>query len=146
MSFHDSPSCNAGAVALRAAWPNATFTEDSDVTAPIFERIFATQGDPRTQALPLLVRGTNFQVKVWQALLELEPGALCSYGQVADRVGRAGAARAVGGAVGRNHVAWLIPCHRVITSMGSYGHYGWGAVRKKAMIGWELAQRERIGR
>jgi AraC family transcriptional regulator of adaptative response/methylated-DNA-[protein]-cysteine methyltransferase len=91
--------------------------------------------------LPVLLSGTNFQLKVWEALLRLPEGHLCSYGDLAAAMGRPTATRAVASAVARNHIAYLIPCHRVIRSMGTVGQYRWGAVRKQALIGWEQARR-----
>ena len=86
------------------------------------------------------MRGTNFQVKVWEALLRMPQGTVCSYGDLAQRIGQPGAARAVGRAVGSNSVAYVIPCHRVIRQSGVVSDYRWGSTRKKAMIAWEAAQ------
>ena len=91
--------------------------------------------------LPVLLSGTNFQLKVWEALLRVPTGGLCSYAGLASAMGRPTATRAVASAVAANHVAYLIPCHRVIRSMGAFGQYRWGAARKSAMIGWEQARR-----
>jgi AraC family transcriptional regulator of adaptative response/methylated-DNA-[protein]-cysteine methyltransferase len=85
------------------------------------------------------ISGTNFQIQVWKALLRLPSGETTSYGEVARAVGRPGAARAVGSAVGSNPVAWLIPCHRVLRSDGKLGGYHWGPRRKEAMLAWETA-------
>ena len=90
--------------------------------------------------LSLLMSGTNFQLKVWEALLRVPAGGLCSYGDLASAMGRPAATRAVASAVAANHVAYLIPCHRVIRSMGAFGQYRWGGVRKAAIIGWEQAR------
>jgi AraC family transcriptional regulator of adaptative response/methylated-DNA-[protein]-cysteine methyltransferase len=90
--------------------------------------------------LRLHLAGTNFQLKVWEALLRIPPGAATTYGEVARRIGRPTAARAVAGAVGANPVAWLIPCHRVLRSVGTLGGYRWGVERKRAMLGWEAAR------
>ena len=83
------------------------------------------------------MRGTNFQLRVWRALLQLEPRARSSYGELAQRLGSPGAARAVGQAVGANPVAWLIPCHRVLRASGELGGYRWGPERKRAILAWE---------
>jgi AraC family transcriptional regulator of adaptative response/methylated-DNA-[protein]-cysteine methyltransferase len=125
---------------LRRNWTAATFLEDRAKTRDVAERIFAPGAAPA--ACTLVVGGTNFQVKVWEALLRIPRGALASYEEVARRVGRPGAARAVGHAVGRNPIAYLIPCHRVITKSGRITGYRWGTVRKKALIGWEAAHRD----
>jgi AraC family transcriptional regulator of adaptative response/methylated-DNA-[protein]-cysteine methyltransferase len=94
------------------------------------------------KGLALLVRGTAFQIKVWEALLRIPAGRVVSYRDLARHVGRATAARAVGSAVGQNPVAYLIPCHRVIRGTGVLGEYRWGSARKKALLGWEAARRE----
>ncbi len=121
-------------------WPAATFTEASARTAALAERIFRPQaGAP---PLPLCLHGTNFQIRVWDALLRIPPGALTAYGDVAAAVGAPRAARAVGAAIGRNPVSWLVPCHRVIRASGYLHNYEWGLARKAALIGWEAARSE----
>jgi AraC family transcriptional regulator of adaptative response/methylated-DNA-[protein]-cysteine methyltransferase len=142
LSFDDEPSCEQGWADLHAAWPAAEIVRDPAATAPVFASIFLDPEAPDRPRIDLFVHGTNFQLQVWRALLQLAPGQLCRYGDIARWIGRPGAARAVGGAVGSNPVAWLIPCHRVITSMGSFGNYRWGPTRKRAMIGWEMARAE----
>jgi AraC family transcriptional regulator of adaptative response/methylated-DNA-[protein]-cysteine methyltransferase len=115
-------------------WSDARLTPDDglarDLSRRIFQRLLdpaAPLSKPLAEPLAVLVRGTNFQVKVWRALLEIPAGTLCSYGQLGARVGAPpGAARAVGQAVGANPVAWLIPCHRVIRASGGLGGYRWG--------------------
>lgn len=121
-------------------WTGARLVPDDGQAQDLSRQIF---GDPVAPgaSLSVLVRGTNFQVKVWRALLEIPAGTLCSYGQVAARVGASpGAARAVGQAVGANPVAWLIPCHRVIRAADGLGGYRWGLSRKRTMIAWESAR------
>lgn len=125
---------------LKVNWPKASFCEDQGYTRPFIEHIFAADRPTRQKPLTLLLKGTSFQLKVWQALLKIPAGALVSYGDVADYIGQPGAARAVGSAVSRNPIGFLIPCHRVIRKMGLVGPYHWGTTRKKAMIGWEAAQ------
>ena len=89
-----------------------------------------------------MLKGTNFQIKVWEALLRILPGDTTSYEAVAEAIGQPEAARAVGGAVGSNTIAYLIPCHRVIRKSGVIRDYHWGATRKKAILLWEAAQQE----
>ena len=101
------------------------------------ERIFSRE--PGAEALPVMVRGTNFQVRVWEALLRIPSGQLQSYADVAAAAGAPRASRAVGSAVGANPVGFLIPCHRVIRQSGIVGEYRWGTARKKAMLAWESA-------
>jgi AraC family transcriptional regulator, regulatory protein of adaptative response / methylated-DNA-[protein]-cysteine methyltransferase len=139
LSFHTT-DCGEGYERLRKHWPRANFCDDPERTAPLFERIFSS--DAKRPRLDLFVSGTNFQIKVWEALLQIEPGWLSSYGDVARAIGKPRAVRAVGTAVGANPIAWLIPCHRVIREMGAFGKYRWGPERKLAMIGWEAARAE----
>jgi AraC family transcriptional regulator of adaptative response/methylated-DNA-[protein]-cysteine methyltransferase len=118
---------------LRKRWPNAALARDDATAGRLAERIFsrhATSGQP----LQAHVRGTAFQVRVWQALLAIEPGTLVSYGRLATVLGKPGAARSVGTAIGQNPLSYLIPCHRVIRETGLMGGYHWGIERKRAMI------------
>jgi len=124
---------------LRETWPRAALERDQDGTAETARRIFAPLHEAR-QPLAVLVKGSNFQVQVWRALLALPAGALTTYGDLAAALCRPEAARAVGAAVGANAIAWLIPCHRVIRASGVISGYRWGATRKAAMLGLEAAQ------
>lgn len=123
---------------LRARWPAAHLYEDRGQSAAIAQRIFADSR--QDEPLHLLIKGTNFQMQVWQALLRVPAGSLTTYGELAQAIGRPFAARAVGGAVGSNAIAWLIPCHRVIRQTGVVDGYRWGSDRKRAILGWEAAQ------
>ncbi len=125
---------------LRRQWPRATFREDARATRRVAERIFDPLRGRDLPPLTVFVRGTNFQVKVWEALVRIPPGRIVSYGDLAARLGAPGAARAVGSAVARNPVAFLVPCHRVIRKTGAFGDYRWGAARKKAILAWEAAR------
>jgi AraC family transcriptional regulator of adaptative response/methylated-DNA-[protein]-cysteine methyltransferase len=139
LSLHSSPTAKAGMAALTDCWPGAELIRDDALAEQYIRRIFRSV-EPEERPIHLLVKGTNFQVSVWKALLRIPPGELRSYGQVAQSLGRTGAARAVGGALARNPIAYLIPCHRVIRSIGAPGDYRWGAARKRALIGWEAAR------
>jgi AraC family transcriptional regulator, regulatory protein of adaptative response / methylated-DNA-[protein]-cysteine methyltransferase len=119
---------------LAAQWPGAALTRDDVAIAARIAPVVFGQG-----ALPLHVRGTNFQVQVWQALLAIEPGSVTTYGDLAHLIGKPKAARAVGTAVGSNPVSVLIPCHRVIRESGALGGYAWGLSRKVALLGREWA-------
>ncbi len=120
-----------------ARWPDAAFVEDRRRTAATVARIFdAPSGDP----LRLSLRGTNFQLKVWEGLLRIPPGAVVSYDALARTLGLDRGARAVGGAVAANPVSYLIPCHRVIRKSGRFSNYEWGPARKRVMLGWEAAR------
>lgn len=129
---------SASAVAhLSESWPAALPVEDASKTQPLIDSIFSPIPPDRRRPFHLLLRGTNFQVRVWEALLQIPPGALLSYQDVAALLGMPGGARAVGGAVAVNPVAYLIPCHRVINKTGRLHRYRWGSARKKAMVVWE---------
>ncbi|HEY1372661.1 MAG TPA: methylated-DNA--[protein]-cysteine S-methyltransferase [Candidatus Binatia bacterium] len=120
---------------FQCAWPRANFRHDQPATARLAHRIFG-RGAAR-EPLRVLLVGTSFRLKVWQALLEIPFGRVASYRDVAESVGAPDACRAVGSAVGANPVAYLIPCHRVIRETGVIGEYRWGAERKIAMLVWE---------
>lgn len=122
---------------LCARWENATLTENPDVTRSIVERIFNPLTRQRSIPLHLLLNGTNFQIKVWEALIRIPMGAVVSYEGVAAHIGMPRASRAVGNAVGRNPVSFVIPCHRVIRKTAEFGNYGGGKARKLAILGWE---------
>jgi len=123
---------------LVSGWPQAKMIEDYNATAPLVEPIFDLSQRNR-KPLHLHLRGTNFQLKVWEALLRIPPGAVTSYQGLAEQAGHPGASRAVGTALGRNPIAVLIPCHRVIRKLGEFGNYRYGVTRKKALLGWEAA-------
>ncbi len=121
---------------LVADWREAKMVEDHRATAPLIAPIFLLdrrQGSP----LHLYLRGTNFQLKVWEALLDIPAGQVTTYERIAEHIGDRKATRAVGSAVGHNPVAVLIPCHRVIRKVGGFGQYRYGAARKLALLGWE---------
>jgi len=130
---------------LRARWPRAAWTRDDAGTAELVGRVFYHPGGRGDAALALHVQGTNFQIRVWEALLRVPEGALVTYGDLARAVGDPRASRAVGSAVGANPISYLIPCHRVIRGTGVVGNYRWGAARKKALIGWESARQSAAG-
>jgi AraC family transcriptional regulator of adaptative response/methylated-DNA-[protein]-cysteine methyltransferase len=125
---------------LREQWAQACLTLDPIRADELGQRIFGPLSARTGKPLALLVKGTNFQLQVWRALLEIPAGALASYGDIAARIGSPRSARAVGAAVGANSVAYLIPCHRVIRETGHLGGYRWGAARKAAILGWEAAR------
>jgi len=124
---------------LKASWPRAEIRPDHEHTGQIVARIFAAPPPDRAAPLHLFVKGTNFQIKVWEALLKIPFGAVVTYQDLAVAIGLPAAARAVGNAVGRNPVSFIIPCHRVIRKAGDFGNYGGGRERKKAILGWEAA-------
>ena len=128
---------------LQTEWPNADVVDDYQETQKMCDRIFPSSGCslPRSP-LTLHIKGTNFQIQVWQALLNIPFGELTTYQGLATSIGKPTAARAIGNAVGRNPVGYLIPCHRVIRSSGEIGGYRWGLSRKAAILGWEASQKE----
>lgn len=126
---------------LEQRWPGATITESARRTAGTAHAVFDPLRGKADRPLALLVRGTNFQVQVWNALLRIPPGGLAAYEDVAAAVGSPRATRAVGTAVGRNPIAFLIPCHRVIRANGAIGGYRWGLARKRAILAWEEGRR-----
>lgn len=136
--FVDSADETAAVLSLQAEWPQARLTPDLDSTGAIAQRLF--QPTVSAAPLPVLVKGTNFQVQVWRALLAIPPGSLTTYRAIAQAIQRPTASRAVGSAIGRNPIAYLIPCHRVIRESGELGGYRWGLTRKVAMLGWEASR------
>jgi len=134
---------------LKQDWPLADLKEEPARTVSVAKGIFSQKpGEKSLQAksetIPLHLRGTNFQIKVWEALLKLPEGKVTSYNALAEQIGVTGSARAVGNAVGRNPIAYLIPCHRVLKKSGEFGNYRYGPARKKAILGWEMARSNRI--
>ncbi|MDY6944031.1 MAG: methylated-DNA--[protein]-cysteine S-methyltransferase [Pseudomonadota bacterium] len=139
LAFPDSATADDSVKALTRLWPQASFVHDPAATAAMLGRVFRPSG--ANSNVLLHIHGTNFQFQVWRALLTIPSGEVTSYGTLARRIDRPRAARAVGSAVGANPVAFLIPCHRVLRSLGELGGYHWGIDRKQAMLAWEAAQR-----
>jgi len=155
-SFHESPfgsivvastelgvckiefidSQEMGLQVLRQEWPQAILVPDQLKNQPVVDLIFSNNGQ-RSGRIALNLKGTPFQMKVWEALLRIPEGQLTTYSQIADFIGHPGASRAVGSAIGSNPVAVLIPCHRVIRGDGGIGGYHWGNDRKLGLIAWE---------
>lgn len=125
---------------LRQQWPYANFGLNPTITEAIVQQIFPIFERPADAPLHLFIKGTNFQLKVWEALLKIPAGNLITYSDIATWIGRPQAARAVGNAVAHNPIAYLIPCHRVIRKLGEFGNYRWGTARKKAILGWEMSR------
>ena len=140
LGFADGGEGNGEAVRaeFERRWPAARFHEDRAATAHVAARIFGERPADSTP-LRLAVAGTNFQLKVWEALLRIPPGRITSYHALGQALGLPRSARAVGGAVAANPVSYLIPCHRVIRHTGRISHYEWGRSRKRVILGWEAA-------
>lgn len=126
---------DAAVVNLQNEWSGAVLKYDAQLAAIIIDQLF--NHDNETQSLRAYVKATKFQIRVWRALLAVPPGRLISYGQLAESIGQPSASRAVGSAVGKNPIACLIPCHRVIRGTGLFGEYRWGQNRKQLMIAIE---------
>lgn len=141
LSFLGNGDERAAARELHAYWSGAKVGENRSVTTPVAAQIFAGVDGRMDRPLGLLLMGTNFQIKVWEALLRIPAGSLTTYRTVGNMIAAPRAARAIGSAVGQNAIAYLIPCHRVIRESGLLGGYRWGEDRKRAMLGWEAARR-----
>jgi AraC family transcriptional regulator of adaptative response/methylated-DNA-[protein]-cysteine methyltransferase len=126
---------------LRARWPAAHYVEDADALRPMARAAFGQSGGP----LRLALIGAPFQIKVWEALLAIPSGHVTTYSEIAGAIGHPRAVRAVGTAVGRNPISWLIPCHRALRKSGGLGGYHWGLPVKRAMLAWEAAASEGDG-
>ncbi len=127
-----------GAIAdMLRRWPKATLVEDRVATAPYAARVFDQERWTRDQPLRVVLIGTDFEIRVWETLLRIPVGAATTYGDVAQALGKPSAARAVGAAVGRNPVSFVVPCHRVMGKSGALTGYHWGLTRKQAILGWE---------
>ncbi len=124
---------------LEMDFTNAKLIFDNNFTKPFIENIFYTSQNS-TEPITLLMRGTNFQIKVWEALLKIPFGQMVSYETIANTIGKPTAQRAVGTAIGSNRLGYIIPCHRVLKKVGGIGGYRWGITRKKAILGWEMAK------
>jgi AraC family transcriptional regulator of adaptative response/methylated-DNA-[protein]-cysteine methyltransferase len=134
LAFVNPVSRDAALERLRHDWPRAELRADQGATREVVARAFPIGGRGKRPPLSLHIKGTNFQLKVWEALLDIPDGGVTTYGDIAGSLHMPGASRAVGTAVGSNPVSWLIPCHRVIRSTGELGGYAWGIERKKVML------------
>jgi AraC family transcriptional regulator of adaptative response/methylated-DNA-[protein]-cysteine methyltransferase len=138
LAFVESCDRKAASATLAVAWPRAQLRWDNQLSRQLGAQVFRPRSNGLSPVhLRAFVRATPFQLRVWRALLCVPPGASVTYGRLAAAVGRPGAARAVGSAVGSNPLAFLIPCHRVIRETGIVGEYRWGQQRKRLMLGWE---------
>ena len=133
----DSEQDRAAALAdMMRRWPGARFAEDTARTRPLADAIF-TPARSNGKALNVVLIGTDFEVRVWDTLLKIPAGRACTYSDIARHLGQPTAARAVGAAVGRNPISFVVPCHRVLGKSGDVTGYHWGVTRKRAIIGWE---------
>jgi len=142
LGFADEIGADAAMHDLLRRWPNATFTENPARLKPWVDTAFGVT--PTDEKAPLYLIGAPFQLKVWEALLSIPSGHVTSYSDIAQSIGAPRAVRAVGTAVGRNPVSWLIPCHRALRKSGALGGYHWGLPVKRALLAWESAREDAI--
>jgi AraC family transcriptional regulator of adaptative response/methylated-DNA-[protein]-cysteine methyltransferase len=137
LAFADEGEERAALADMTGRWPEAEFVEDFDATLGFAERIFKPENWRADQPLRVVFIGTDFEIRVWETLLRIPMGKASTYSDIATHLGKPLAARAVGTAVGRNPVSFVVPCHRVIGKSGSLCGYHWGLTRKRAILGWE---------
>ena len=140
LAFADPGEERAVLADMKRRWPKAATIEDSARTAPVARRIFDSSQWRPQQPLRVVLIGTDWEVRVWEALLDIPMGKLATYSGIAGKVCTPAAARAVGAAVGKNPVSFVVPCHRVVGKSGELTGYHWGITRKRAMLGWEAGQ------
>ena len=140
LAFADPGDEQAALDDMKSRWPKATYVEDSARTAAVARRIFDPAQWSRERPLRVVLIGTDFEVRVWEALLEIPMGRLATYSGIAGKLAAPKAARAVGTAVGKNPLSFVVPCHRVVGKSGDLTGYHWGLTRKRAMLGWEAGQ------
>src|SRR5690349_19755315 len=137
LALADAGREKAALADMRARWPKARYVEDAGATAPTARRIFDVRLWRKDQPLRVVLIGTDFEIRVWEKLLTIPMGGLTTYSDLAAKAGAPKAARAVGAAVGKNPICFVVPCHRVIGKDGDITGYHWGLTRKRAMLGWE---------
>ena len=140
LSFNDAGGERAAFADMAGRWPEATYVEDMAATAPYAARIFDPARWRVEQPLRVVMIGTDFQVRVWEALLKIPMGRACSYSSIAAGIGAPKASRAVGAAIGANPLSFVVPCHRAVGKSGALTGYHWGLTRKRAILGWEAGQ------
>jgi AraC family transcriptional regulator of adaptative response/methylated-DNA-[protein]-cysteine methyltransferase len=140
LTFTQNGDRRVGLDDLHRRWKKAILVEDTILTASLVKQIFPLLRQKNPTPLHIYLRGTNFQIKVWEALMHIPQAALVSYEEIATRIGQPRAVRAVSRAIAGNPIAVIIPCHRVIQKMGAISGYRWGVVRKKALQGWEFSR------
>ena len=140
LAFADPGEEKAACADMSGRWPKATYVEDREATAPLAQRIFDPKLWRPDRPLRVVLIGTDFEVRVWDALLKIPMGKLTTYSDLGKRVSAPGAARAIGAAVGKNPISFVVPCHRVVGKSGALTGYHWGLTRKRAILGWEAGQ------
>ncbi|MEM7527911.1 MAG: bifunctional helix-turn-helix domain-containing protein/methylated-DNA--[protein]-cysteine S-methyltransferase [Pseudomonadota bacterium] len=140
LAFAEEMGRHATMADMRSRWPDAVFRQDAEAVAPHAEAISGQLAGRTTGPVKLGLHGTPFQIKVWEALMAIPSGQVTTYSEIARAIGSPRAVRAVGSAVGRNPVSWLIPCHRALRRDGALGGYHWGLGVKRALLAWESAR------
>lgn len=140
LSFNDAGEERAAFADMAGRWPNANYVEDMSATAPYAARIFDPKKWRSDQPLRVVMIGTDFQLRVWQALLKIPMGCARTYSSIASEIGSPKASRAVGAAIGANPLSFVVPCHRALGKSGALTGYHWGLTRKRAILGWEAGQ------
>lgn len=140
LAFSDSSGEAACFRDMADRWPNAVYIEDREATASYIGRVFDPASWNRDAPLRVILIGSDFQVRVWESLLKIPLGKAVTYSDIAGDIGQPTAARAVGAAVGRNPISFVVPCHRALGKNGALTGYHWGLTRKRAMLGWEAAR------
>jgi AraC family transcriptional regulator of adaptative response/methylated-DNA-[protein]-cysteine methyltransferase len=140
LAFADAGEEQSALADMKRRWPNATYGENHARTAGLAQRVFDTKLWQADQPLRVVLIGTDFEVRVWQTLLRIPMGKATTYSSIAADLDRPKASRAVGAAVGKNPVSFVVPCHRVLGKSGALTGYHWGITRKQAMLGWEAGQ------
>ncbi len=140
LAFADFGEEKAALIDMQSRWPKAKYVEDSARTAPIAQRIFDNEKWRPDQPLRVVLIGTDFEVRVWETLMRIPMGRATTYSTIANTLGNPKASRAVGAAVGKNPISFVVPCHRVMGKSGDLTGYHWGLTRKCAMLGWEAGK------
>jgi AraC family transcriptional regulator of adaptative response/methylated-DNA-[protein]-cysteine methyltransferase len=140
LAFADAGGERAAFEDMAGRWPNATYVEDVSATQPYAARIFDPARWRSDEPLRVVLIGSDFQVRVWEALLRIPMGCARTYSSIAAEIGRPDAPRAVGAAVGANPISFVVPCHRALGKSGALTGYHWGLTRKRAILGWEAGQ------
>ncbi len=137
LAFADAGEEKSALADMMSRWPEADYAEDDRATAPVARRIFETEAWQPDQPLRVVFIGTDFEIRVWETLMRIPLGRATTYSDIAAHLGKPSAARAVGTAVGKNPVSFVVPCHRVLGKSGGLCGYHWGLTRKRAILGWE---------
>jgi AraC family transcriptional regulator, regulatory protein of adaptative response / methylated-DNA-[protein]-cysteine methyltransferase len=145
LGFVEGEEREAALADMRRRWRNADFVADHAATAPLARRVFDRSAWREQEPLRVVLIGSDFEVRVWRALLRIPLGRAATYSGIAGHIGSPMAARAVGAAVGRNPISFVVPCHRVLGRSGALTGYHWGVTRKQAMLGWEAGAQAAVG-